>query len=165
MRIIIEIAKEYRFWQVNKKLLNEITANIAYRFANLSKVKELEISLLLTNNARMQSLNADLRNISKATNVLSMPDIELNWRVMLEYQFDIDYTFLGDIAFGYEKILEEALMRKINFSDHFMHLYVHGILHTLGFDHQNDDEADVMEALEVAILKDFGIKSPYIINI
>jgi probable rRNA maturation factor len=69
--------------------------------------------------------------------------------------------YLGDVAFCYSKIKQEAADQNISFKDHFIHLFVHSILHLLGFDHDNEEDADVMESLEVDILKDLFIASPY----
>jgi probable rRNA maturation factor len=111
----------------------------------------------------MQAFNSQFRNIEKATNVLSFPSVQLDWRRLVEFvPSDMSgYYFLGDIAFGYEIIHAEALNCGISVQDHFMHLLVHAILHLIGFDHQDEEEAEVMEELEISILKDFGVNSPY----
>ena len=69
--------------------------------------------------------------------------------------------YLGDIAFGYETIHTEAIDQEKILEDHFVHLLVHSVLHLLGYDHQDDQEADVMENLEIEILRTFSIASPY----
>ncbi|KAJ6645026.1 Endoribonuclease YbeY, partial [Pseudolycoriella hygida] len=119
----------------------------------------LLLNLLLKN--QMLNLNKQFRGEEKATNVLSFPDIELDFRHLLEFIPNLHYMYLGDIAFGYEIITSEAMTQNKTFKDHFIHLLVHGILHLLGFDHQNDEEADVMEKLEAEILNGFAIDSPY----
>ena len=68
---------------------------------------------------------------------------------------------LGDLAFGYEAIDDEAKEQKIIFHDHFTHLAVHGILHLLGYDHIEDDAAEIMEGIEIKILQETGIANPY----
>lgn len=68
---------------------------------------------------------------------------------------------LGDIAFGYQTIDKQALEQNKNFKDHFIHLLVHSVLHLIGFDHQTNEETDIMKNLEIKILKDFSISSPY----
>lgn len=165
MEIIIEIATEYEKWHaktaINTDLFYDIVENIMNRYDNLKKVKTFELSVLLTNNAKMQSLNMEFRSANKPTNVLSFQDIDIKWPNILEFKPDDDYLYLGDIAFGYETIEQEADEREINFYDHFKHLLVHSILHLLGYDHNHDEEAEIMEKLEVEILKDYNIASPY----
>lgn len=165
MKINIEIIKNYPYWKdhkfITKILLKKVVANIINRYSNLKVVKEFELSLLLTDNGQMLSLNKQFRGKEKATNVLSFPDIELDFRHLLEFTPDIDYMYLGDIAFGYETMYNEAISQNKTFENHFIHLFIHSILHLLGFDHQDDQEADVMERLEIEILNDFAIASPY----
>ena len=69
---------------------------------------------------------------------------------------------LGDLVFSYETIFQEALDQNKTFQNHFTHLILHGLLHLLGFDHELESEADVMEALEITLLKKyFHINNPY----
>ena len=68
---------------------------------------------------------------------------------------------LGDIAIAYETVAREAEEQGKSVHDHFSHLVVHGFLHLLGYDHQNDDEAERMERLERDILAQIGISDPY----
>ncbi|MCC8417859.1 MAG: rRNA maturation RNase YbeY [Rickettsia endosymbiont of Bryobia graminum] len=165
MKINLEIIKNYPDWKyhkfINKALVKKVVANIINRYSNLKVVKEFELSILLTANEEMLKLNKQFRGKDKATNVLSFPDIELDFRHLLEFVPDIDYMYLGDIAFGYETMYEEVISQNKNFENHFIHLLVHSILHLLGFDHQDDEEAEVMEKLEIEILNDFAIASPY----
>ncbi|XVN42158.1 MAG: rRNA maturation RNase YbeY [Candidatus Rickettsia vulgarisii] len=165
MKINTEIIKNCPDWKchkfITKTLLKKVVTNIINRYSNLKIVKEFELSVLLTDNEQMLKLNKQFRDKEKATNVLSFPDIELDFRHLLEFAPDIDYMYLGDIAFGYETMCEEAISQNKTFENHFMHLLVHSILHLLGFDHQNDEEAEVMEKLEIEILNDFAIPSPY----
>lgn len=170
--INVEIIKNYSKWsehkQINKALIKKIAQNILSRFTSFSKVKQFELSILLTDSEEILTLNKQFRNIEKATNVLSFPTIELNWQDLfndvdteLEFLIDSDYMHLGDIAFCYEVIHNESSEQKKTFENHFIHLLIHSILHLIGFDHQNDTEANIMENLEIEILAHFGISSPY----
>lgn len=165
MNIKIEIATELDNWnsrkEINKKIISDITRNIINRYKNLKTIKELELSVLLTDDKKMLALNSEFRNFEKPTNVLSFPDLEINWRYLLEFKPDADYMYLGDIAFGYETVEKEAEDKQINFEDHFKHLLIHAILHLIGYDHVEDEEAEIMEALEIEILSGYNIKSPY----
>lgn len=177
--INIEIARNYIKWhehkQINKALIKKITQKTLSLFDDFSEIKHFELSMLLTNNEEILTLNKQFRNIEKATNVLSFPTNELNWQELrfngndqsinqstsLETLRDSDYIHLGDIAFCYDVIYNESCEQKITFENHFIHLLIHSILHLIGFDHQNDKEANIMESLEIEILSYFGISSPY----
>lgn len=98
-----------------------------------------------------QQLNHQYRQKDYATNVLTF-----------EYGVDTTNTLRADIVICATVVQKEALEQEKNFADHFKHLLVHGTLHALGFDHQDDDEATQMEALEVEILAQFQIKNPYL---
>jgi probable rRNA maturation factor len=68
---------------------------------------------------------------------------------------------LGDIAIAYETTRREADAEDKPFDHHLSHLAVHGFLHLVGYDHENDDEAEIMERLERDILAQLGIPDPY----
>jgi len=165
MNIIVEIAKELDEWdnypEIDERLFSEIASMVLSRYQNFSVVKEFELSILLAGNKQMQSLNDKFRKKDKATNVLSFPDVEIDWRKIVEFIPDNDYMYLGDIAFGYEVIALEAKNKLISFQDHFKHLVIHAILHLIGYDHIKDDDAEAMESIEIEILETIGIKSPY----
>jgi len=72
-----------------------------------------------------------------------------------------NYHFLGDIFFAFEKIKSEAIKEKKSFENHLTHLILHSILHIIGFDHQNEQEAEVMESIEIKILSSLDIRNPY----
>ena len=165
MNIIVEIAKELDEWdnypEIDELLFSEIASMVLSRYQNFSVVKEFELSILLAGNKQMQSLNGKFRKKDKATNVLSFPDVEIDWRKIVEFIPDNDYMYLGDIAFGYEVIALEAKNKLISFQDHFKHLVIHAILHLIGYDHIKDDDAEAMESIEIEILEAISIKSPY----
>ena len=106
------------------------------------------IDVLLCDNAKIQSLNKTWRNIDAPTNVLSFPQIGND-------------SILGSIALGFEICKQEASVQNKNFNSHLSHLLIHGVLHLLGYDHINDDEAEEMESLEALILAQLGIENPY----
>lgn len=166
MQIVIEIATESHDWDlhadiINKELFTKLTSKILSRYPNFSSVYEIELSILLTDNNRMLELNQEFREKTKPTNVLSFPDIEIDWRNILAFKPNNDYMYLGDIGFGYETIKEEAQNKSISFYDHFCHLAIHAILHLLGYNHILSDEAEIMENIEIELLNSFDIKSPY----
>lgn len=114
------------------------------------------LTLVLTGDAEVQALNRRYRGKNKPTNVLSFPDgsEERGARGRTVRQ-------LGDIAFAYETIAAEAAQQGKALKHHISHLAIHGTLHLLGFDHEEEAEAEAMEALEIAILARMGIANPY----
>ena len=107
------------------------------------------ISVLLTGDPQLRTLNRDFRGKDKPTNVLSFP----------AGQNDEDYR--GDIALAYGVTAKEAKATGKSLRDHAAHLVVHGVLHLAGYDHERPKDAKVMEPLEVKILKRLGIADPY----
>lgn len=120
--------------------------------------REVQISILLTNDAQIQDLNRDYRNKDKPTNILSFPMDDLfNSALALPDQ----PLMLGDLILAHETIWREAHTENKKIHDHLTHLLVHGLLHLLGYDHINEKEAETMESLEINILKSLDIKNPY----
>jgi probable rRNA maturation factor len=110
-----------------------------------------EVSVLLTDDAEMRALNRTWRGKDAATNVLSFPASN-----------DLSEPgLLGDVALAYETTAKEAHETHVALPDHVAHLVVHGVLHLLGFDHMEDEEADKMETLERQALASLGIADPY----
>lgn len=125
-----------------------------------------EIALLACDDARIAALNADFRGKPVPTNVLSWPSDDLAPEAPGEPppppEPDPDGTLaLGDIALAYETCLREAEEQGKPVRDHVTHLVVHGLLHLLGYDHETDADAALMEALEVTILEILGLADPY----
>jgi probable rRNA maturation factor len=110
-----------------------------------------EVSLLFCDDARIRRLNSEFRGFDKPTNVLSFPGPEL-----LEEAYA-----LGDIAIAYETVAREAGEQHKALAHHLCHMIVHGFLHLLGYDHEADEEAEMMEATEARILHRLGIDDPY----
>jgi probable rRNA maturation factor len=114
-----------------------------------------EISIVLADDAFVRELNRNWRNIDKPTNVLSFPAEDGDAQ---------GARLLGDVVLAYETIAREALASGTPMLDHVMHLIIHGTLHLLGFDHENEQEAGEMEALETRLLARLGIADPYAIT-
>jgi probable rRNA maturation factor len=117
--------------------------------AALANRSEVEITVLLTDDAAVRELNARFRDKDQPTNVLSFPAPEFA------------KPQLGDVALAFETCAREAKEQDKTLSDHLSHLTVHGVLHLLGYDHEADDEAEVMEQMERAILERLGVSDPY----
>ncbi len=118
--------------------------------------KNMDISIVLANDIFIQELNRKYRNKDKATNVLSFPQTESD-----KLYSDIPFISLGDIIIAFETIKYEAIEQNKSFNDHYSHMLVHGCLHLLHFDHQTDEDANIMEKREIEILDKLGIKNPY----
>ena len=112
-----------------------------------AKYKNAEVSIVLTNDKEIKKINHKYRNINKPTNVLSF---ELG-----------DDVLLGDIYISFDTVAKEAKQENLSVNDHVAHMVVHGVLHLLGYDHINDNDAIVMENKETKILEKMGIKNPY----
>jgi len=166
MKFTIEIAQDNDEWdsykEINPKVFEEILEEVLKNYPNFSKVQNIELSILLTNDKRIKKLNQEFRNENSATNVLSFPDLDIDFSQILEFKPDLDYIYLGDIAVAFETISEEVKKKNIPFLNHFKHLLVHSTLHLLGYDHMNDTEAEIMQDIEVKILKKLSIPSPYL---
>ena len=119
------------------------------------------VSVLACDDARIATLNADFRGKPQPTNVLSWPSEERAAAEPGGTPLPPQETELGDIAIAYDTCAKEAASSGKPFSDHVTHLIVHGVLHLLGFDHENDADAALMEALEAEILAKLGLADPY----
>ena len=120
-------------------------------------VADAELAVMLTDDSGIRTLNSNWRGIDKPTNVLSFPALQPTGPSGPE---DAP-RMLGDIAIAYETTRREADDEQKLFDHHLSHLVVHGFLHLIGYDHEKDDDAETMEALEREILSQLGIPDPY----
>jgi probable rRNA maturation factor len=118
---------------------------------------DAELAVMLTDDAGIRTLNKNWRGQDKPTNVLSFPALPPTG----PQSPDDPPRMLGDIAIAYETTRREADDEQKPFDHHLSHLAVHGFLHLLGWDHENDDDAEEMEILEREILSLLGIPDPY----
>jgi len=115
---------------------------------------EFKVNLKLVSSKEMMRLNEEFREKISDTNVLSFPaDGEIQ-KISGE---------LGDIAISIPYVQTESKNLNRDLDDHMMHLLAHGILHLLGFDHQEDQDANIMEAQEIKYLEFFKIANPYLL--
>lgn len=123
----------------------------------------LEVSLLACDDARIAELNKAFRGKPVPTNVLSWPSEDrAAERDGAPPEPPLDPE-LGDIAIAYQTCLREAEAGGRSLTDHATHLVVHGVLHLLGYDHERDADATLMEGIETEILGKLGIEDPYAI--
>lgn len=122
---------------------------------------QAEAVVLACSDARIAELNTQFRGLAKSTNVLSWPSEERGPVNPGQEPRAANEPELGDIAVAFETCHAEAQAQNIPFPDHVVHLLVHGILHLLGYDHENDADAARMEGLETELLEILGISDPY----
>jgi len=111
------------------------------------------VNLKITDIDEITHLNNTYRAKNKSTNVLSFVNGDISKDIT---------NNLGDIAICYEYVDKEAKDEGKNLDDHLIHMLVHGLYHILGYDHENNESASVMEAKEINKLKELNIKNPYL---
>ena len=148
----IDIVRESPLWQEQPDIDATLRRAIAEAAADVS-TKDAELATVLTDDSRTRALNSVWRGLDKPTNVLSFAAKERGG--------DETPALLGDIVISYETTAREAQAQGTPFLHHLAHLTVHGFLHLRGYDHEADDEAQIMELLERAILARLDIPDPY----
>jgi probable rRNA maturation factor len=119
----------------------------------LTEFERAELSLRLVGQAEGRSLNRDFRGRDYATNVLTF-----------EYGVDPEGTARGDIIICSPVLAREAREQKKSFLHHAAHLTIHGVLHSLGYDHLNKRDEQRMESIEIQVLARMNIADPYTIT-
>lgn len=112
------------------------------------KITAAELTIRIVTADEITELNSQYRHKNKPTNVLSFP-------------LQQETCLVGDIVICAEVVKAEALAQHKSEKSHWAHLVVHGTLHLLGYDHENNQDADIMEAEEIHILKTLGFNNPY----
>ena len=135
------------FHEKLNKILDEIYERVDL-FSNNSKNL---ISISFSGDKKIMELNSYFRKIKSATNVLSFPSNSKLHNTL----------FLGDIIFSIETILKEAKRDNKSVENHLIHLFIHAVLHLLGYDHETEVQAEQMENLEIQILSNLQIDNPY----
>ncbi len=131
--------------------------------AELGLAAEIGFSILACDDAKIATLNQAFRDKPVATNVLSWPAETLtpDQPGQAPPPPTSDDLQVGDIAIAYETVAAEAQLGQVSLKEHTTHLLIHGILHLLGYDHETDADAALMEGIEVAALAKLGIANPY----
>lgn len=137
-------------WQPDKK---QIQTWIDAALAEFGQ--DTEIVVRIVNEQESAELNAYYRHKQGPTNILSFPF------EMPEGIDGIELNLLGDLVICAAVVEKEALEQDKQLAHHWAHIVVHGVLHLLGYDHIGDDEAELMESKEIAILKQLNVNNPY----
>jgi len=149
----IDVVVESSLWEAQPQAERIVQDAIAAAAEAVSETSG-ELAVMLTDDEAIRILNRDWRGLDKPTNVLSFPAADTGTD-------DTTPVHLGDIAIAYETMAREAGEEDKPFAHHLSHLAIHGFLHLVGYDHEDDDEADAMETTEVTILARLGIPDPY----
>lgn len=156
--IHIDIMVEAGNWPDETALEVLVRKSVEAAWANLGlKNATSELSVVFTDDASIQILNAEWRGKDKPTNVLSFPAFPIKAGAQ-------PGPMLGDIIIARETVEREAREESKPLENHLAHLVVHGFLHLLGYDHETDAEADVMEGREREILHALAIPDPYTVS-
>jgi probable rRNA maturation factor len=125
---------------------------VAAALRGARRKRRTELAIRIVGNAEGLALNQAYRGRHYATNVLSFP---------AEPPPGVTFALIGDLAICAPVVQREAAEQGKAARDHWAHLTIHGVLHLLGYDHVEEGQAEVMEALETRILADLGIANPY----
>jgi probable rRNA maturation factor len=145
----VDIQVQTPQWDAQPLAEQTVRAAIAAAAAALSSARA-EVSIVLTDDAAMRTLNRTWRGIDKPTNVLSFPAPKSGRGMM------------GDIVVAFETLQRECDEEDRRFLDHLAHLTVHGFLHLAGYDHQTGAQGEAMEALESKIMRALNRPDPYL---
>jgi probable rRNA maturation factor len=153
--VAIDLMVEAGDWPPEEELQALAERGVAAALAEIGpKGKASELSIVFTDDAHIKVLNAEWRGKDKPTNVLSFPAFPTKVGDPLP-------PMLGDIVLAAGTVAAEAALEGKPVAHHITHLVVHGLLHLLGHDHEDESEAEAMEGLERAILARLAIPDPY----
>jgi probable rRNA maturation factor len=178
MKVSLAISIESNLWRglPRARALARETVAACVAEGEIAVREGAAVSLCLADDARLHALNLRWRGMDKPTNVLSFPSAP---RALVDAVADrvsraqrarlqpavapksAPIATLGDIALAYETLKREAEELDVPLADHYRRLIAHGFLHLIGYDHQTDEEAERMEALETRILARVGAAHPY----
>jgi len=119
---------------------------------NEEQIKQCSINVRIMDDKEMQELNKKFRGKDASTNVLSFTNEDISKPITGN---------LGDIAISYEFVKNESEELDVDFDDHMIHMLIHGVYHILGFDHESNTMAEVMENKEIKLLEKLNIRNPY----
>jgi probable rRNA maturation factor len=118
------------------------------------KIESAEVTIRIVDCEEMSELNSTFRQKNGVTNVLSFP-------FTMPEAVQIDIPILGDIVICAEVVNREAQEQGKDKQAHWAHMIIHGVFHLLGYDHETEKDADIMESLEIEIMQSLGYENPY----
>ena len=148
MNLIISLDEGIDIENPLNNKLNKIVSTIF----DQEKMSDCVINLRLLNDKEMRKLNMQFRQKDKTTNVLSFPNDDISVKQTKN---------IGDIAISVEYVKAEAKKEGKTFDDHIIHMLAHGVYHILGYDHETNENAMIMENKEIQTLKKINISNPY----
>ena len=130
----------------------EKLSKVCQDFLNKNSTGDSELLIRLVSPVEIQVLNKEYRNKNQVTNVLAFQS---------DIPEEIEESILGDVVICVDVVREEALVGDKKFTDHLTHMAIHGILHLIGYDHEDITSANKMESIEINFLGGLGISNPY----
>ncbi|KTD15633.1 metal-dependent hydrolase [Legionella gratiana] len=116
--------------------------------------KEAELTIRLVTPEEMTVLNRTYRKQNKTTNVLAFPS-------NLPPEVQLEYPLLGDVIICPQVLADESKQHNKTLESHWALIVIHGVLHLLGYDHIKDDDAAIMQSIEIKLLTELGFANPY----
>jgi probable rRNA maturation factor len=163
----LEIAVRSALWR-KQRTAQSIVRKAVLAAAKAASTAPAELAIVLSHDSAIKALNRDWRGKNAATNVLSFPAVPAgpSPKAGKSAKKTSDKSrpptpYIGDIVIAYQTTAREAEAEGKPFSHHLAHLAVHGFLHLLGYDHENDRDAEKMESLERRILRRLAVPDPY----
>src|SRR5579862_6007196 len=153
----VEVTAPCPLWRddcADADLLADAAARLALERCGAPAASVVDVTL--ADDATQQALNRTWRGKDAPTNVLAFPAAD-----PAQTPLEGAPLLLGDVVLAYETVRREAGEQHKPLADHLRHLVVHGVLHLLGYDHENATDAATMEAHEIAILAELGVPNPY----
>ena len=130
----------------------EKLSKVCQDFLNKNSTGGSELLIRLVSPVEIQVLNKEYRNKNQVTNVLAFRG---------DIPEEIEESILGDVVICVDVVREEALVGDKKFTDPLTHMAIHGILHLIGYDHEDLTSANKMESIEINFLGELGISNPY----
>ncbi|MBX9823471.1 MAG: rRNA maturation RNase YbeY [Xanthobacteraceae bacterium] len=165
--IKLEIVVRSKLWQ-RQRTAQSIVRKAIFAAAKAASTAPAELAIVLSHDSAIKALNRDWRGKNTATNVLSFPAARATPSPnggkpgkKAPGKSRPPTPYIGDIVIAYQTTAREAEAEGKPFGHHLAHLAVHGFLHLLGYDHENDRDAETMERLERRILKHLAVPDPY----